>query len=664
MYFYVYGAFHWAFAQSQCDNYFKVNDFFKAASCYEEELLSGNHKKEVVLKLANSYYNTYRFESAAMYLKKIVNGRFDEPNKNYPNVYNLMYYHVLSALGDHVSAVDYMEKFYNNLNVNFDKKSALESIEEFKLKDDLFTINTVSFNTEYSDFGAIKLNDTLYFSSDRPSRFDGPMYKWTNRPYLDIFMATKQEKDAEYVIEVLPKEINTRLHEASFCFTKDGNTIYFSGSNFIKGRKKYDKKDNNNIKIYKSTKVNGQWTPAQKMAFNKTEGSMMHPALSPDEKRLYFSSNHGAQMFADYDLYYVELEGENKAVWVKLPEPINTPGREQYPYLDAQGNLYFSSTGHLGVGMLDVFVSEYKNGGYGMPVNLGAPINSPFDDFSFRYSDDKNGYFASNRKHFNDDIYEFKQTNSLFQKQYIIAFEIKDAESKLYVPNSKVSLSDKKNKEIYSNTLDSISVFNLNIYAGMYDLKIEHKDYEVENIKVAIQEQGKQKLVFYIKKKPVPVLEPEEIEEQKNPVAFAEKKKEIKQQIVADQSGPKVVEKEGKMFFELEPIHFDYDKWTIRADSKKILDALAEKLEKYPTVYIKITAHTDNRGTDEYNQVLSEKRAEATRNYLALQGYVNARRMKFVGMGESKPLLHCLDFGCNEHDHFMNRRCEFEIVKY
>lgn len=658
--------FQQGIAQSQCDNYFKVNDFFKAASCYEEELLTGSHKKEVIIKLANSYYNTYRFESAAMYLKKIVNGRFDEPNKNYPNVYNLMYYHVLSALGDHPKAVDYMTLFYENLGVGFDKKSALESIEEFKLKDDRFVANHTSFNSEFSDFGAIKVNDTLYFSSDRPSRFDGPMYKWTQRPYLDVFMATQKEKDTTYTVEVLPEAINTELHEASFCFTKDGNTMYFSGSNFEHGRKKYDKKDNNNIKIYKSTKVNGQWTPAQKMAFNKNGGSMMHPALSPDEKRLYFSSNYGAGLFADYDLYYVELEGENKDVWVKLPEFINTPGREQYPYVDAQGNLYFSSTGLLGLGMLDVFVCENRNGEFAFPVNLGAPINSPFDDFAFRYSDDNGGYFASNRDYFNDDIYEFKQLNSVFQKQYVIAFEIRDAETKQYVPNSKALLTDVKQKQVYSNVLDSVATFNLNIYAGMYDLKVEHKDYETGEFKVVVQEQRQQKLVFYIKQKvkPIPVLEPEEVEEQKDPVAYAEKKKEIKKQIVADTSGPKVIEKDGKMFFELEPIHFDYDKWTIRADSKKILDALAEKMEKYPSVHLKIVAHTDNRGTELYNQILSEKRAEATRNYLALEGYVNARRMKFVGMGESKPLLYCLDFGCNEHDHFMNRRCEFEIIKY
>ena len=112
------------------------------------------------------------------------------------------------------------------------------------------------------------------------------------------------------------------------------------------------------------------------------------------------------------------------------------------------------------------------------------------------------------------------------------------------------------------------------------------------------------------------------------------------------------------------PIYFDYDKWNIRSDSKKVLDKLAQKLEKYKTVYIKISSHTDSRGTASYNQLLSERRAESTRNYLALIGYVNARRMQFVGFGESEPLIDCEGKVCTEEEHQTNRRSEFEIVKY
>ena len=118
------------------------------------------------------------------------------------------------------------------------------------------------------------------------------------------------------------------------------------------------------------------------------------------------------------------------------------------------------------------------------------------------------------------------------------------------------------------------------------------------------------------------------------------------------------------MYFELEPIYFDFDMWNIREDSKKILDELAEKLERYPDIHIKISAHTDSRGTVRYNQILSEKRAESTRNYLALVGYVNARRIKFQGFGELLPIVECPNNDCTEEEFQLNRRSEFEIVEY
>jgi outer membrane protein OmpA-like peptidoglycan-associated protein len=141
-------------------------------------------------------------------------------------------------------------------------------------------------------------------------------------------------------------------------------------------------------------------------------------------------------------------------------------------------------------------------------------------------------------------------------------------------------------------------------------------------------------------------------------------KTRLREILLADKDGPPVIERNGKLYFDMPPIYFDYDKWNIRADSKKVLGKLATKLERYKTVYINISSHTDSRGTESYNLVLSAKRAESTRNYLALVGYVNARRMQFVGFGESQPLIDCDSKVCTEEDHQTNRRSEFEIVKY
>jgi len=136
-------------------------------------------------------------------------------------------------------------------------------------------------------------------------------------------------------------------------------------------------------------------------------------------------------------------------------------------------------------------------------------------------------------------------------------------------------------------------------------------------------------------------------------------------ELLTDTEGPSVVERNGKLYFEMPPIYFDFDMWNIREDSKIILKELAKKLERYPNVNIKINAYTDSRGTKKYNQVLSERRAEATRNYLALETFINARRFKFEGFGESKPIIPCeIPSNCNEEEHQLNRRSEFEIIDY
>ena len=104
--------------------------------------------------------------------------------------------------------------------------------------------------------------------------------------------------------------------------------------------------------------------------------------------------------------------------------------------------------------------------------------------------------------------------------------------------------------------------------------------------------------------------------------------------------------------------------WNIRTDSRITLDELAIKLERFPNIHLKISSHTDSRGTVRYNQILSERRAESTRNYLALEGYVNARRMKFQGYGELEPIIPCPMLDCTEEEHQLNRRSEFEIIEY
>lgn len=652
--------------KSRADRFFEKGDYINAAKYYEEALAKKSHKKDLE-NISTSYYNIFEYRKAALYLKRLIGGKFIEADKTIDNEFHFKLYQVLSVLGDYESALDYYQIYKENTSQTFDKAQAIETIEEFKLKNPDYTVKEVSFNSDASDFGAVKFNDSVYFTSDRnKNQLFGKTYKWTHQPFLDIYSVKVNEKmDTLGSVKPLPKKINSRLHEGNFCFSKDGTTLYISRSNYTDGKKEFDANSNNNIHLYKTTFTDGKWTEPEKLPFNNSEFSYQHPALSPDGKKLYFSSNQDGG-FGSFDLYYVEINGDTFGEPVNLGETINTPNREHFPFISNDGNLFFASNGHLGLGMLDNFVSEWVDGAFTTPINLGAPVNSRYDDFNINYYNETEGFFASNRNKSNDDIFKFTQIGEIFIREYINTFEVRDAITKAFIPNVKVELLDAKGNMIYDNTLDSIASFNRNLLAGNYQLKAVNEAYKKGELSVTVLEEQDQKHILYLKQLPPPLpVDPVEAVIAEKGIDKNLKEEDPKRfEMLTDTDGPPIVEKDGKLFFELEPIYFDFDMWNIRADSKIILDELAEKLERYPDIRLKISSHTDSRGTVRYNQILSERRAESTRNYLALEGFVNARRMQFQGYGELSPIVPCPMLDCTEEEHQLNRRSEFEIVEY
>ncbi len=652
--------------KSRADRFFEKGDYITAAKYYEKDLTYKQHKKDLA-RIAVCYYNIFEYREAAYNLKDLVNGRFVDKDKTYDNSYNFKLYQVLSALGDYEQGLDYLVLYYKNKGITLNKDEAVANIEEIKLKIPDYEVKKTHFNSDASDFGAVKFADSVYFTSDRQKqkkKLFAKNYKWTHQSFLDIYaVKTTAELDTLSEIKALPAHLNSKLHEGNFCFSKDGKTIYVSKSNNAKGKEKFDSINTNNIHLYKATKTNDIWSNLEKLPFNTLGDSYQHPALSPDAKKLYFSSDR-AGGFGDFDLYFVEINENTYGKPVNLGAVINTPNREHFPFISDKGNLFFSSNGHLGLGMLDNFVSEKIDNVYTTPINLGIPINSRYDDFNLNYYEENKGFFASNRSKINDDIYSFTQIGEIFPRAYTCIFEVRDRQTKELIPNATVVLKDKKGKEIFAKTL-SVH-FTLDLFPGKHDFSANANEYLPRTLSVLVLEEKDQKHILYLNKKKSPkAVVKKEVIVPKKPKPVLQKPIEPKRlELLEDKEGPAVVERNGKLYFDLEPIYFDFDMWNIRADSKIILDELAKKLERYPNIYIKINSHTDSRGTTAYNQTLSHRRAEATRNYLALEGYINARRMKFEGFGELKPIIPCESNDCTEEDHQLNRRSEFEIIKY
>ena len=674
-FFFLSMQFIFAQHKTRADRFFEKGDYINAAKYYELQLQKKYHKKDIE-NIAISYYNIFEYEDAAYFLKDLVQGNFDEEDKTYDNKFNFMYHQVQAALGNYESGLRYLKKYYKNLGKDLIVDDAIAKVEEIRLKNPDYTIKSVKFNSNASDFGAVKRKDTVFFVSDRSDKkLWNKNYKWTHKPFLDIYKVQVNEKlDTVGTIQKLPEIINSKLHEGNFCITKDGNTMYISRSVIINGKKQFDSLSVNQIHLFKTSKIDGKWQKLEELPFNKKEFSYQHPALSPNEDKLYFSSNQSGG-YGSYDIYYVTIDNDNFGQPVNLGEVINTPNREHFPFISQEGNLFFSSNGHLGLGMLDNFVSEKIDGKFTKPINLGVPINSKYDDFNINYYAKTKGFFASNRKDKNDDIYAFEQIGEIFLREYITTFEIRDTKTNNYIPNVTATLLDDKDKVVYNNTLDSLSHFSNNLLPGKYRLKASSEGYIKDSKTIRVVEKQNQKYVLYLTKKPEKVIPPPKPPKPINPIDKLVKEKGIDKnlkqtdpkrfKLLTDTKGPSIVEKNGKLYFKMPPIYFDFDMWNIREDSKLVLKELAQKLERYPNVKIKISAFTDSRGTKMYNQVLSERRAESTRNYLALELFINARRLKFEGFGESKPIVPCeIPSNCTEEEHQKNRRCEFEIIDY
>lgn len=646
-------------SRTRADRYFENEDFYKAIEYYSHK----SQSKKVLENMGKSYYNTSQFQSAALKFKDLISGEHKEKDKSYENEFNFYYYQSLSSLGYYQVALKYLDLYKKKKGDSLNIDQSIEIIEDLKLKSPNYVVNKLKFNTENSEFGAVKKGREIIFISDqRKDNTSRKKFNWTKRNFLDIYkIPVTGNLSAVGKAESYSELFNTELHDGSFCFNDRGNVIYLTRSLLDENTEGvFDETKRNRVGIYMSVLSNNEWSEPRPMAFNDENYSCMHPALSPDGKRLYFSSDKAGGK-GGFDIYYVNLF-DTKLKMINAGGYINTIHKEQFPYISEDGHLFFSSDGHLGLGMMDIFVSEYIKGEFTIPLNLGSPVNSPFDDFNFNYYNSKRGLFASNRDG-TDDLFEFYQTGNVLKREFDNKFILRDVDTNQPVKNSFVSLFNNNGEMIYNNRLDSLYSFSLNMRRGQYLLKVDNIIYETNEEKKVVLGLKNQHHIMYLKKKSdIDSLERQLAAKKIDTTSYKSIINRVK--LLGDKDGPKVVYRKGKLVFDTKPIYFKYNSYELTDKSKVVLDELASKIGRYPNIHLKITAHTDSRGRSEYNQRLSEKRAEVTRNYLALEEFINARRMRFSGKGESEPVIPCNDDICDEKIHTQNRRCEFEIISY
>ncbi|MGB8376292.1 MAG: OmpA family protein [Salegentibacter sp.] len=382
-----------AFGQSaqvkKANKLFTQRAYIDAADAYENVV---DKDKEVLQNLGDAYYFTNQMDKAAETYRLV----FLRNEGNVAPEYQFRFANALRAVGQNDDADKYMG-MYTGKDINFeDFKEKMDTTNAF-----VYTTNQVMNNSAASDFGIAYFGDKIAFASTRNQ--ERPIYPWDKKPTLDLYSASISDDGELSDIKLFSDKINTDQHESSATFSKDGKVMYFDRTNEDRVKTEEGVKVAN-ISIYRAEMQNGEWTNIEKVPFSSEDYSVEHPSLSADGSKLYFASDMPGSM-GSFDIYVVDAnEDGTYGEPQNLGAGINTPHREQFPFISDDGVLYFTSDGHQGFGNLDIYSSE---GDFSKAENLGATINSGSDDFAFAIKEgQEKGYFASNRRG-SDNLYTF-----------------------------------------------------------------------------------------------------------------------------------------------------------------------------------------------------------------------------------------------------------------
>ena len=611
--------------QKKADTLFNKFSFVKAANVYRELIENNYNKDYATRRLADCYSYLRDPRNAARYYKQVV----EQPNV--PVEYYYSYAQALRGVKDYKKSRIWLERFKDSggvINTTDFEKDVNFITSVFNAKQQYF-LDRVRFNSKFSDFGAFEHDGKVYFASSRDEGVSVKrLYGWNEQPFLDVYVAeVGTRRNVDHTAK-LKGEVNSIYHDGPVTITKDGKTMYFSRNNLDDNGLSKDKRGISNMKIYRATFKDSIWTDIEDLSINHTEYSTQHPALNMDDSKLYFSSDLPGGLGGS-DIYVVDINPDGTlGVPVNAGEVVNTKNSEGFPFINNEGTLFFSSDGHPGLGLLDVFGTiKGENGEFVDVINLGIPINSNKDDFSFSMNPNGiTGYFASNRNggRGSDDIYAYHRVPTL-QVEGVVS----DAINMNPIANSIITLYDDKDEQIAYMVTDE---------NGFYQINIDrNKDYKI------VGSQDKY------------------IDDYRT---FTSKYLQTELTIIAANLLLNPVQDVVKLA-ELNTIYFDFDKYNIRNDAALELDKIVNLMQNdYPDMVIRIESHTDSRGALTYNDKLSIDRANSTYEYLISKGIDPSRITEHKGFGERRLTNGCEDGSkCEEEDHQLNRRTQFIVVK-
>lgn len=491
-------------------------------------------------------------------------------------------------------------------------------------------------NSRGIDYAPIVSENFLYFTS---SRGGGGIYPATGQSYTKLFRARADGVKVDVQnVQALPEFRNEEgLNQGAIAISPDGNTIIYARGNVA------SKRDNPEVSLYASYFRGAAFTEPIYMAVNEDVSYWNStPAFSPDGKTLYFSSNRPGG-YGGIDLYKATLlaNGDFGNAQNLGPE-INTPGNELFPRPEANGNLFFSSDGHPGFGKLDIFVAEMRDDGVKI-INLGPNINSIADDFGIYFTNfPKEGFLASNREGGvgDDDIYYFEDKTP--KPKVVNVFlnvttkERRDDGTEEILPQTRVTLYDANSKMAGGDNTNTQGQTRFRLAPDEeFSIIASKSGYFTKSITYST-----------VGKTPDPTTLIQDVTNVTLDTTI------VLEQLVLEKA------------IVLEDIYYDFDRAEIRPDAAEKLNSLVEILKDNPNIRIELSSHTDSRGSEVYNEDLSQRRAESAVEYIISQG-IARDRMVARGYGESRPIApnENPDGSDNPEGRQMNRRTEFKVIE-
>jgi len=614
---------------------FDTRSYAVAIDSYETLVNKGYTEEQIYKNLGDSHYQNANYKDAANWYEKLVkleSASFDAD-------YLYRYAQSLKSTKDYKASAEWMQKYQTAKMADIRAKKIatnpdyLADIEELSGR---YNVNSISINSSAADFAPSFKGDEVIFSTARDSGIAARyIHTWNNKPFCNLYTATDQG-DGSLGTPTKLSSLNKKTHETSAIFTKDGSTVYFTRNNSNNGNFARDDEGVSRLKIYRANLKNDEWTNIVELPFNSDDYSTAHPALSPDEKKLYFASDMASTRGAS-DIFVVNLNDDGSiSAPENLGDMVNTEARETFPFVSADNVLYFASDGHPGLGGLDVFATSLSDMDNIHVVNVGKPINTEQDDFAFIINNEtKKGYFSSNRDggQGSDDIYGFEETEPIdvICNTLVTGF-VKDKKDGSPLAGALITLANAQGSTLAETRSLADGSFSLegDCREGDYSVNGVSEGYNAASTDFSSANgQDSEGLEILLEK----VI-------QEAPLGTDLAK-----------------------YLNLRPVYFDLDKSNIRPDAATTLNAVVNYLNEFPNMKIQVQSHTDVRASNSYNNRLSNRRADSTMAYLISKGIAESR-ITGKGFGETVLANDCTTRDkCTDEKHEENRRSEFIVVE-